>query len=61
MIAILPLPICMLVVLQTLRALGSARKRAWRAYYLREIERIVTDGVEDQILQLVHDTEQILP
>jgi hypothetical protein len=51
----------MLIVLQTLRALGSARKRAWRAYYLGEIERIVTDGVEDQILQLVHDTEQILP
>lgn len=30
------------------------------AHNLREVERIVADGIEDQILQLVDDVEQVL-
>lgn len=31
-----------------------------RTYNLRQVQRIVSDGVEDQILQFVDDSQQIL-
>lgn len=29
-------------------------------YNLREVERIAADGVEDQVLQLIHDAEEVI-
>lgn len=40
---------------------GTGAFRSWRATYdLREIQGIITNGVEDQVLKFVDDVQEVL-